>query len=178
MRDLLIGEGRCQYCGYESAIPTVLEHEKNCGANPRAIDPAYRRLARAELLESLAEAPLSEGREHLAGRIARTHEHLTSSCPYANLDQSMQWLDGWETEDREIIEREGLPVAANCPFCGESPSIMPADPVRDGNAWASVECVSPECPVNPRCGDGESVADDRGSNSYKASAIRLWNVRK
>lgn len=75
--------------------------------------------------------------------------------------------------------------AKACPFCGHGPIVGPADPERDGDAWAYVECRNERCPTydlpighGVRVYDGESVADARGSQSYKNAAIRRWNQRR
>ena len=64
-----------------------------------------------------------------------------------------------------------------CPFCGSQPRVGPTDPHVSGDALGFVECCNAECPVLPYCGDGEDVVDDRGSDEYKAAAIRRWNRR-
>ena len=60
-------------------------------------------------------------------------------------------------------------------LCGAMPSVWPEDPTKEGGAWACVKCENPKCPANPRINDDESVADDRGSDAYKAVAIERWN---
>ena len=77
-----------------------------------------------------------------------------------------------------------------CPFCGSDPRVFPqVDPERAGNAWGAVACVNPDCPTYLEHGgfglrgsgvhvyDGIDVADERGSEAYKAAAIRRWNRR-
>jgi hypothetical protein len=64
-----------------------------------------------------------------------------------------------------------------CPFCGEMPALQPRNPKEEGNAWGAVYCDNPKCVANPRVRDGESVADERGTDAYQAIAIRRWNTR-
>ena len=64
-----------------------------------------------------------------------------------------------------------------CPFCGAAPEVRPKDPETEGDAWGEVACVNPECPAQPSVQDGEDVADERGSDAYKAAAIKRWNRR-
>lgn len=54
-----------------------------------------------------------------------------------------------------------------CPFCGSEPVIGPSNPELSGNAFGFVEC-----PAKPHVGDGEIVADDRGSRAYINVAIK------
>lgn len=56
--------------------------------------------------------------------------------------------------------------------------VHPEDPKTEGNAWGQVECVNEDCVANPRVNDGELVADERGSDAYKAIAIARWNTRE
>jgi hypothetical protein len=65
-----------------------------------------------------------------------------------------------------------------CPFCGEQPEVLPKDPKRSGNAWGAVRCANEDCHASEcSVGDGEAMADDRGSDLYKEAAIRRWNTR-
>lgn len=64
-----------------------------------------------------------------------------------------------------------------CPFCGEIPNVEPENPQRNGNAWARVICYNKKCQAKPAVYDGIDVADDRGSDAYKAEAIKRWNTR-
>lgn len=64
-----------------------------------------------------------------------------------------------------------------CPFCGKQPIVLPADPKTEGNAWGRIECQNPICPAQPKVADGVHVSDERGSDKYKAAAIRRWNRR-
>lgn len=57
-----------------------------------------------------------------------------------------------------------------CPFCGSAPSIGPANPKEEGDAWTRIRCESSECTVNPEI----SVYADRG---HKRRAFTLWNRR-
>ena len=59
--------------------------------------------------------------------------------------------------------------------CGSIPILKPKDPKREGNAWGAVECINPECPVKPCIGDGENMADERGTAKYQKAAIIRWN---
>jgi hypothetical protein len=63
-----------------------------------------------------------------------------------------------------------------CPFCGVVPAVRPLDWRTEGNAWGAVECIEPDCVANPRVGDGEDCADERGSAAYKQAAIKRWNA--
>jgi hypothetical protein len=63
-----------------------------------------------------------------------------------------------------------------CPFCHTEPKVIPSNPEMDGNAWGAVQCVNQACPARPRVADGSTVADERGSDAYKALAIRRWGV--
>lgn len=72
----------------------------------------------------------------------------------------------------------GKLIPLPCPFCGGAPVVLPEDPRIDGDAWGEVRCENQRCPVQPICGDGATVADDRGSAAYKRLAIRRWNTRK
>jgi hypothetical protein len=69
-------------------------------------------------------------------------------------------------------------VPLSCPFCGSIPKVLPDNPEDEGSAWGEVRCVNRGCAVQPRCMDGATVADDRGSAAYKRLAIRRWNTRK
>lgn len=64
-----------------------------------------------------------------------------------------------------------------CPFCGRAPTVLPENPTVEGGAWAQVRCFNTACPAKPWVRDGEDTADDRGSDAYKASAIKRWNTR-
>jgi transcription elongation factor Elf1 len=64
-----------------------------------------------------------------------------------------------------------------CPFCGEQPELAPLNPVREGNAWGMVLCTNADCPADVSVRDGIDVCDERGSDAYKAAAIKLWNKR-
>ena len=68
-------------------------------------------------------------------------------------------------------------VIKNCPFCGHIPEVGPLNPELDGNAWGYVKCKNRKCPARPEVLDGESIADDRGSDEYKNAAINRWNTR-
>ena len=70
-----------------------------------------------------------------------------------------------------------LPQALPCPFCGKFPKITPTNPKLDGNAWAAVQCVNSKCAAKPRVEDGAKICDERGSDAYKALAVRRWNRR-
>lgn len=70
-----------------------------------------------------------------------------------------------------------LPKMKTCPFCGMMPSVHPCNPEEEGDAWGEVRCENEKCPSMPSVRDGCSVADDRGSDAYKAAAIRRWNKR-
>lgn len=65
-----------------------------------------------------------------------------------------------------------------CPFCGKQPKVMPSNPKMDGNAWGAVACVNRRCPAQPQVNDGALGCDERGSDAYKASAIRRWNMHR
>ena len=65
-----------------------------------------------------------------------------------------------------------------CPFCGSLPKVMPSNPKKDGDAWGAVQCCNRKCAIAPRATDDEDIGDGRGSDSYKNSAIRVWNTRK
>jgi hypothetical protein len=65
----------------------------------------------------------------------------------------------------------------SCPFCGKLPKITPTRPDLDGDAWGAVECVNKRCPAQPSVSDGAAIADSRGSDAYKAAAVRRWNRR-
>lgn len=65
----------------------------------------------------------------------------------------------------------------NCPFCGKKPEVLPSRPDLDGNAWGAVACCNKRCAVQPFVEDGSRISDDRGSNAYKALAIKRWNRR-
>jgi hypothetical protein len=62
-----------------------------------------------------------------------------------------------------------------CPFCGKNPTIYPADPKTEGNAWAQVRCDYIDCVANPRVSDGEEDAAD--CIDYRQLAINRWNTR-
>ena len=64
-----------------------------------------------------------------------------------------------------------------CPWCGGVPTVGPQFPERDGNAWGFVHCLNVDCPAQPHIEDGETIADERGSDAYKAAAIARWNTR-
>jgi hypothetical protein len=64
-----------------------------------------------------------------------------------------------------------------CPFCGELPRIFPELPEHEGNAFAMVECSNRRCFAHVRVYDGTRINDERGSESYKNSAIKRWNKR-
>jgi hypothetical protein len=64
-----------------------------------------------------------------------------------------------------------------CPFCGETPAVLPADPEQEGDAWGQVQCLNSQCAVQPKCYDGAKLADMRGPGAYKDLAIRRWNNR-
>lgn len=69
-----------------------------------------------------------------------------------------------------------------CPFCGAEPVVLPGNPNIEGDAWAAVQCQNAKCPTfdsyhGVTVLDGEQVADSRGSDGYKAVAIRRWNIR-
>lgn len=64
-----------------------------------------------------------------------------------------------------------------CPFCGAPPEIYPKRPGIEGNAFGQVHCENDACPAQPCVNDDEDVADDRGSDAYKAIAIERWNRR-
>ena len=64
-----------------------------------------------------------------------------------------------------------------CPFCGKMPFVGPENPQEEGNAWGVVCCKNEKCPAQPRVEDGEEIADMRGSDAYKAAAIKRWNQR-
>ena len=68
-------------------------------------------------------------------------------------------------------------VVYPCPFCNSIPEVNPENPEKEGTAWGEVRCVNIDCPTYPfAVQDGESVADDRGSDAYKKIAIRRWNA--
>jgi len=64
-----------------------------------------------------------------------------------------------------------------CPFCGTKPTLHPARPELEGNAWGAVACESRRCPATPRVKDGAAVCDERGTGAYIDAAIRRWNRR-
>ncbi len=64
-----------------------------------------------------------------------------------------------------------------CPFCGSRPAVFPTDPITEGNAWGQVRCDNTDCAARPVVGDGEDIADERGSAMYKIAAIKRWNHR-
>lgn len=81
-------------------------------------------------------------------------------------------MDNWHGE-----------VPLGCPFCGTTPTVLP-ERADQGNAWGEVVCLNPECATychaqdrGVSVADGEDIADDRGSDGYKAAAIRRWNTR-
>lgn len=70
-----------------------------------------------------------------------------------------------------------------CPFCGSLPTIVPADPAIEGDAWAAVQCVNRRCVTYGYDGgvvvrDGALMCDERGPAAYKRLAIRRWNRRQ
>lgn len=80
-----------------------------------------------------------------------------------------------------LAQKEGIRQMSSaplpCPFCGWPPAVLPLRPKKEGNAWGAVECVNDDCPAKPRVEDGEDVADERGSDAYKAAAVTRWNRR-
>lgn len=62
-----------------------------------------------------------------------------------------------------------------CPFCGVTPEVHPFDPKTEGNAWGKVVCVNERCPAQPSVEDTALGNDERGSQRYKALAIKVWN---
>jgi hypothetical protein len=64
-----------------------------------------------------------------------------------------------------------------CPFCGHAPKVIPTNPEIDGNAWGAVACTNGRCAAKPIVRDGTDISDNRGSNAYKALAIKRWNRR-
>jgi hypothetical protein len=64
-----------------------------------------------------------------------------------------------------------------CPFCGKPPVVYPLNPEIEGDAFAYVICETKRCVANPRVADGALSCDSRGSDKYKAAAIRRWNKR-
>jgi hypothetical protein len=64
-----------------------------------------------------------------------------------------------------------------CPFCGKAPKIVPTNGDLDGNAWGRVLCVNKRCVAQPKVDDGCRINDERGSEAYKALAIKRWNKR-
>jgi len=64
-----------------------------------------------------------------------------------------------------------------CPFCGKTPNVYPKVLGDGGNCWGEVRCENYLCHVNPVCGDGLLINDERGSEKYKQVAIRKWNKR-
>ena len=64
-----------------------------------------------------------------------------------------------------------------CPFCGHAPTVYPLKPELEGNAFGQVRCSNDDCPAKPCVNDGEDDADERGSDAYKAAAIKIWNTR-
>lgn len=64
-----------------------------------------------------------------------------------------------------------------CPFCKQTPDVIPADPMLHGSGWGGVKCNDEKCPVNP----SHTVYDlleheEESSDNYKQAAIREWNV--
>lgn len=68
-------------------------------------------------------------------------------------------------------------MVKRCPFCGQSPMVLPVDPQNDGDAWGEVRCVTSGCPAKPSVRDGAG-SSERGSGWYKLQAIKRWNQRK
>ncbi len=64
-----------------------------------------------------------------------------------------------------------------CPFCGAAPTLLPEDPAKDGSAWGAVACDNESCPARPIVHDDGRDADYRGSDAYKAAAVKRWNTR-
>ena len=64
-----------------------------------------------------------------------------------------------------------------CPFCGELPAVLPKNPEKEGNCFGMVACRNPGCSAQPTVHDGETIADERGSDLYKLAAIIRWNKR-
>lgn len=64
-----------------------------------------------------------------------------------------------------------------CPWCGKTPMVGPANPEKEGNAFGYVKCENFRCVAMPRVDDGAYQCDERGSDKYKAAAIRRWNRR-
>jgi len=64
------------------------------------------------------------------------------------------------------------PIPCNC---GQTPVVIPKDPVEEGGAWGAVQCRNSKCPVQPTMYDGVTIADDRDSDEYKEAAIKRWN---
>jgi len=76
-----------------------------------------------------------------------------------------------------------VPKPLPCPFCGKLPKILPTNPEVEGTAWAAVVCVNKRCATydghdeGVRVSDGALTCDGRGTDAYKAAAIKRWNNR-
>ena len=72
---------------------------------------------------------------------------------------------------------------APCPWCGQTPSIEPQDPERDGTAWGAVRCSNPQCAAEVRVMVYEdALVDITGEwldspEAIKAEAVKRWNKR-
>jgi hypothetical protein len=63
-----------------------------------------------------------------------------------------------------------------CPGCQQPPQIRPEHPAVEGDAWALVACMNADCVLFPLIvHDKVGVADDRGTDAYKAIAVANWN---
>ena len=73
----------------------------------------------------------------------------------------------------------GIPRPLGCPFCGVPPSIQPDSWKADGDAWASVNCITKRCPANPSIriiGKEGSLSGTDASELHKKLAVEKWNT--
>src|SRR6185295_3345471 len=66
---------------------------------------------------------------------------------------------------------------APCPFCGQTPELIPVDWRAEGDAWAAVHCETGDCPVNPELKVWANVKESgaKGHEAQKRVAIQRWN---
>jgi hypothetical protein len=64
-----------------------------------------------------------------------------------------------------------------CPFCKNTPVVLPIDWKAEGDAWAAVSCENDHCEVKPQLKNWADIVASgaKGHAEQKRIVIKKWN---